>query len=107
MSDANGTFVERCLAGQADVEDLDQFEEAWHVGKTEDSLAEFLGFTEEEYALIVEQPALLNYVLIARKLDIPLETAFKLTKKFALSVGARLPDNHKVVVDWLKTRKRA
>ena len=51
MSSRDQTFVEKCLAGLALLEDIDDYVEAWHEGSGDPdaTLADYLGFTTEEY----------------------------------------------------------
>lgn len=60
------SFVDAVLAGDAMPDDIDDFIDAWHASSEDIGLAEFLGMTEEEYAVWVEKPDGLSFVL-ARK----------------------------------------
>lgn len=60
------TFVDKCLAGDADLNEIDDFVEAWHGGAGEGlELDEFLGMTLDEYALWVERPSALPAIVSA------------------------------------------
>ena len=50
------SFIDAVLAGDAVPADIDDFIDAWHASLEDIGLAEFLGMTDEEYALWVEQP---------------------------------------------------
>lgn len=65
-------FMEKVLAGDVLDREIDDFVEQWHKSQTTQSLAEFLGFTDEEYALWVEQPESLRSILFSRKQDLKL-----------------------------------
>ncbi len=67
MSEHEKTFVDLCFEGQADPKDIDQYVELWHKSDDGRSLAEFLGFSDEEYALWVEKPRALRHILSAKK----------------------------------------
>jgi hypothetical protein len=60
------TFAQQVLEGAAKPEDIEKFVAAWHDGAGGDSLAEFLGLSEDEYALWVERPESLPAILAAR-----------------------------------------
>jgi hypothetical protein len=47
------TFLDLVLAGEARQDDIDDFVEQWHDGDASCSLAEFLGMSDDEYALWV------------------------------------------------------
>ena len=58
MSRGEKTFVEKCLGGEALLDDIDDYIDRWHEGEGDPdaSLAAFLGFTDEEYKLWAEKP---------------------------------------------------
>lgn len=60
------SFIEAVLAGDASPGDIDDFVDAWHASPEDIGLAEFLGMTDEEYALWVEQPDVLSVLLHSR-----------------------------------------
>lgn len=47
------TFVQDYIDGIAAMHEVDDYVEAWHDGDDERPLHEFLGLTEEEYAIFV------------------------------------------------------
>ena len=63
-------FIEKVLEGDLLHTEIDDFVEQWHRAETDESLAEFLGFTDEEYALWVEQPEALRSILFCRKHEV-------------------------------------
>ena len=74
MSESEKTFVEKCLAGDALAENVDDYVHRWHSGEGDPntSLDDFLGFTQLEYRLWTEKPHLLSSILDARRTGIPL-----------------------------------
>lgn len=66
---SNASFVTQVLAGTALARDIDDFVDQWHDGPDDsESLAEYLGMTPHEYALWVEKPEALRYIIASRKL---------------------------------------
>ena len=64
----NRTFIGKCLAGDASIEDVDAFVQAWHEGAQPGlELREFLGMSGEEYALWLEQPGALPAIIAAQR----------------------------------------
>ena len=61
--DREATFIELCLAGRAQPEDIDDFVDAWHEGDSALELHEALGLTWDEYAQWVAQPDILPSIL--------------------------------------------
>ena len=60
------TFVEACLAGSEDPDNIDDFVDRWHRGGTGVELWEFLGMSRDEYGRWVTEPQQLNLILMAR-----------------------------------------
>jgi hypothetical protein len=68
MPDTETTFMQKCLAGEAVPDDIDDFVDRWHDGGgSGESLAEFLGFTDDEYKRWAEEPMALPSILEERK----------------------------------------
>jgi hypothetical protein len=67
MSEPETTFVEKCLSGEAVADEIDDYIDQWHEECGTGELYEFLGFTQEEYALWVDRPEALGQILDARK----------------------------------------
>jgi hypothetical protein len=64
-------FIEQALEGDVLETEIDDFVEAWHRGEgAAETLAAYLGFTDDEYALWVEQPQALRSILFCRKYNI-------------------------------------
>ncbi len=72
MSPDTDTFVAKCLGGDCVSEEIDSYVDRWHDGDSEQSLAAFLGFTPEEYAVWVEIPQSLEWILEARRTGTPI-----------------------------------
>lgn len=45
------SFIEKCLDGEADIFELDNYIEFWHTHDTDVSLRDFLGLTPYEYEM--------------------------------------------------------
>lgn len=68
MAQENGLkFVELCLRGEVSVSEIEDFIDLWHDSNDKQTLPEFLGMTDSEYALWVEQPDSLDAIIFARK----------------------------------------
>ena len=67
------TFLDLVLTGDARQDDIDDFVDRWHDGDASCSLAEFLGMSDDEYALWVEKPAALRLILQAHAEGMRLE----------------------------------
>ena len=67
------TFLELVLAGEVQREDIEDFIDHWHEGEPACSLAEFLGMSDAEYGLWVEQPTTLELIIQAHIVGMRLE----------------------------------
>ena len=65
--DRTENFIELCLKGNALVEEVDDFVERWHSSSIDASLRDFLGMSESEYSLWINDPDVLPYVIISRR----------------------------------------
>ena len=73
MSRPSKSFVQSCLSGEARPDEIDHFVDQWHESNAACSLAEYLGFSDEEYAEWVETPERLSVILFAHKHHVPFQ----------------------------------
>ena len=66
------TFLEEYLAGAVSADVIDDYVDHWHAGEGDGTLAEFLGFTEDEYAWWVETPEALDVILNRHRQNVKL-----------------------------------
>jgi len=99
------SFLSRCLEGHVDPEDIEDFVAAWHEGEGGDSLPEFLGFTDEEYALWVEKPMALPLILHSKRNSVNLEEAAAALRKVP-AAGPLSPEEAAKLLFWLRERRR-
>ena len=60
-------FIDMCLDGEADPEEIGNYVENWHKGNDPRSLYDFLGMTKYEYENWVLYPGYLMYILADRR----------------------------------------
>jgi hypothetical protein len=106
MSKLHETFVDLCLSGQAFAFEIDDFIDQWHKGTDRRALNDFLGFSEEEYAIWVERPEALNHILFARKHSLPFKQALQWGEGYAIAARAPSQDEARHIVEWLKQTGR-
>jgi hypothetical protein len=63
------TFLERCIFGNARLEDIDDEVDLWHTGVSPLELHEFLGMTWEEYCRWVQHPDVLSNILLLKQVN--------------------------------------
>lgn len=100
------TFVSKCLHGDVDIEQIDDFVDAWHDGKYECELPEYLGMSDEEYFLWMEKPLSLRFILAARKREIPLQDVLVMQQNQRIAARAGSIEDANLVIEWLKKTGR-
>ncbi|HVY30952.1 MAG TPA: hypothetical protein VHB79_30540 [Polyangiaceae bacterium] len=87
---------------------FDDFVARWHESGSDEEIHEWLGLTAEEYALIVEKPAWIRAVLMARVSGIPLRQAVLMASDAASSLAARgIPQSEiPKIREWLRETGR-
>jgi hypothetical protein len=61
------TFIELCLQGDCEPEEIDDFVDEWHDNQIDIPLSKFLGMTAEEYEKWLVNSNLLLMILEARR----------------------------------------
>ncbi len=100
------SFIEKVLAGDVLDTEIDDFIEQWHQSKTDQSLAEFLGFTDEEYALWVEQPESLRSILFCRKNEINLSEVGEWREAHRVAARSQQKGVADELLHWLRKTGR-
>ena len=100
------SFLEQCLNGDVDINDIDDFIDSWHESDSTDPLYKYLGLSRNEYALYVEQPFTLPFVIMAHKHNISLDDALSFQDGMALAARAKDADEAHKVTDWLRSTGR-
>lgn len=96
-------FIEKCLNGDALVNEIDSYIEIWHKDESiKQELHEFLGMNFFEYQLWVEKPESLKYILNAKKKGLNVK---EYMEKNINSIAARAQD-YKAVLNWLRATGR-
>ena len=63
-------FINDVINADAILDEIDDYIEKWHDSDTDCSVFEYLGMTEEEYFLWVENDFYLKYIISAHEKDI-------------------------------------
>lgn len=108
MSRSTLRFVDACLAGDCLADEIDNFVDLWHEGESQESLSDFLGFTGEEYALWVEKPDSLEWILYARRENRSIFTLLEEMNSARPRIAARSlsPKDASELVEWLRRTGR-
>jgi hypothetical protein len=71
---AEATFLERYLNGEAAADDIDVYVDRWHSESGKQPIYDFLGLTRDEYALWLRHPEVLPQIAKARRQHQPLSS---------------------------------
>lgn len=107
----HSTFMDRCLAGLDDPENVDDFVDAWGDSTDPRELHEALGMTTLEYSAFVRNEDALPFILQARRFDMPLASLLDAATGAGeddLALAARSADPHvaEELRDWLRLRSK-
>jgi hypothetical protein len=100
------TFLQQCLDGVVDPDEIDDFIDAWHEGEGDnEELHQFLGFTEDEYRLWLARPEFIYPILQAHRFGQPLDDAVHDTLELGLAARAPTEAEAMLLVRWLKAKR--
>ncbi len=96
-------FIDKCLSGDAFTDEIERYEEAWHMGQEgqELELHEFLGMSWDEYSLWATKPSILSSIIRCRKKGIKLEDELN-QERYALAARAETLEEAKKMKQWLQ-----
>lgn len=106
MSRDQANFVDLCLAGRAFPDEIDDYIDRWHDGKTGRPLHEFLGMTHVEYSLWVERPEYLKLIISSRKRGESIENPSALLPQLRMAARADSQQDAEEMIEWLKRTGR-
>ena len=103
--------MDACFAGQALLDDVDDWVDAWHDAGgrprgSAESLKNYLGFNDFEYSLWAEKPSMLRLIVAARHQHVPVEDV-QSAARFSLA-AARAANNQDAILllEWLQKTGR-
>lgn len=95
-------FVTNCLSGEALLDDIDDYVDAWHETKGEIPLHQYLGMSKTEYALWVADPDILPFVICAHREKRDVGEVLEAFNALPLAARADGPGKAKQLMHWLK-----
>ena len=109
MNTYENSFVQKCLAGTANADEIDDYIDQWHEHEHNHkiSLHEFLGMTWDEYALWVEKPESLSAILLSRHKNMSLEHVLEFVSR-PVRGTARTPSPEEAqnLLAWMQSTGR-
>ena len=97
------TFISNCLAGEAFMDEIDDYIAQWHsglAGKNQE-LHEFLGMSWEEYSLWATRPSILSSILNSKIRHISLDEELDF-ERVALAARAKNSQEAIKMEEWLR-----
>ena len=95
-------FITDCMNGDALMSDVNDYIDRWHEGNSAQPLHTFLGMTEKEYTLFVEDENYLGMIISARKNHAPLES-FVRDEIYAMAARSDSAAKSKRLQTWLES----
>lgn len=71
MSERGDTFIDKCLRGEAAIDQIDDFVDDWHASAGDTSLEAFLGMSEREYVRWMRDPGALASIVESHRESVP------------------------------------
>lgn len=96
-------FITDCIEGNALMTDVDDYIDMWHESDSNLSLHDFLGMTEKEYKLFVEDESYLGSIITAHKFDTDIASILK--KEYALAARSDDPAKAIKIQKWLENEE--
>jgi hypothetical protein len=96
-------YVQDVLSGDALWTEIEDYVEQWHSSESAKSpIADFLGMTQGEYDLYVEQPTSLRLILAAHELDEPVESLVQRSDEHLVAARGLGQQEAEKVRRWLQ-----
>lgn len=99
-------FMKDCLEGDALLEDIEEYIEAWHLSDSNMEIYEFLGMTLEEYFVFLEDESMLKTIFYAREQNISISDFLRNDTEQMLAARAATPEEAAAVKEWLERTGR-
>ena len=101
-------FINDCINADALLEEIDDYVDAWHESDSEDTIYEFLGMSQKEYRMWVENDSMLKYIVKGRLENKDIDDILLQEYKDRLKIVARAesPDEAKFIYGWLVRKGR-
>ena len=94
-------FINDVINADAILEQIDDYVEKWHETDTNSSIYEYLGMTEEEYFLWVENDFYLKYIVTAHEQNKSISDLLEEVYTDKLVARSSTPEEAKQIYNWL------
>lgn len=96
------SFVDDVISADAILDEIDDYLNDWHNSNTDATVYEYLGMTEEEYFLWVENDYLLKYIISAHEQSKSITEVLKDVYSPKLVARSSSSAEAKRLYEWLK-----
>jgi len=93
-------FISDCITGDALMQEVDDYIAKWHEDESGADLHNFLGMTNKEYALFIEDENYLGLIISAHKDKIDIELIIR--DEMAMAARSDDPSKTKRLQQWLE-----
>jgi hypothetical protein len=100
----NNTFVDRCLAGEALLDEIDDYVDIWHSSDAAIPLHEFLGLSWDEYSAWVGNPRVLPFIISSKRSGRPFSSVAR-EESLAMAARAENAEQARKLIQWLQDAK--
>lgn len=97
-------FINDVINADALLDEIDDYIEKWHDSDTDCSVYEYLGMTEEEYFLWVENDFYLKYIISAHEKNININELLREEYTCKLVARSSSPEEARNIYNWLKEK---
>lgn len=97
-------FINDVINADALLDEIDDYIEQWHISDSELTVFEYLGMSEEEYFLWVENDFYLKYIISAHEQNIPINALLQNEYSTKLVARSDSPEEAKIIYSWLKEK---
>ncbi len=97
-------FIENVINADALLDEIDDYIAQWHDADTDLSVYDYLGMTEQEYFLWLENDFYLKYIVSAHEQNVDIQDLLKSEYTTKLAARATSPEEAKAIYNWLKEK---
>ncbi|KGK89374.1 hypothetical protein DP73_09970 [Desulfosporosinus sp. HMP52] len=97
------SFIQDCINADALLEEIDDYIDFWHDNDIEATIYEFLGMSQKEYRMWVENDKILKYIFTAHVENKDIDDVLSQEYNGGLKMVARAktPGEAKFIYNWL------
>jgi hypothetical protein len=100
MSEDN--FIGHCVEGKTFLYEIDDYIATWHEGRTGKPVWKYLGMSQDEYKLWLEQPSSLRVIVAAHDQHVNVEDLLSSPDAELVAARADFPDDAQRLLAWLR-----